>query len=224
MIVTSPEEAELAELCGADRVEFVRHLEVGGLSPDMGQVARAVERVDIPVNVMIRPRAGGFEYSPREMEEMRGLSLSAMEAGARGLVMGFTRGDQVDFKALAEALSWCPSMDFTFHRAIDQLSDPVAAAEVLKGFPGVTDVLTSGGGGPIEGNLDRIRRMVEVLDGVRVMAGGGIAEGNVRNVIDGTGVGWVHLGRSVRLGHRPEGRLDEGLLMRMMSIIRGWRG
>jgi copper homeostasis protein len=112
-------------------------------------------------------------------------------------------------------------MDFTFHRAIDQLPDPVAAAECLRGFPGVTDVLTSGGSGPIEGNLDRIRRMVEVLEGVRVMAGGGITEGNVRNVIDGTGVGWVHLGRSVRVGNSPEGRLGEGLLKRMMGLIRG---
>ncbi|MCX7827770.1 MAG: hypothetical protein N2315_00980 [Thermanaerothrix sp.] len=221
VIVTSPEEAELAERCGAHRVEFVRDLAAGGLSPDMEQVALAARRVGIPVNVMIRPRAGVFEYSPGEMDEMKRLSLSALEAGARGLVMGFTRDGGVDLKALEQALSWCPSLDFTFHRAIDQLPDPVSAAEALRDFPGVTDLLTSGGAGPIEGNLDRIRRMAEVLEGVRVMAGGGITQGNVRKVIDRTGVRWVHLGRSVRAGGSPDGPLDEGLLKRMIGLVRG---
>lgn len=221
VIVVSVQEAELAEECGANRVEFVEDLHVGGLTPNMGRLSHAARRVSIPINVMIRPRAGGFEYTSREMEEMRRSALSAQEAGARGLVMGFLREGRLDKGALEEALRWCPSMDFTFHRAIDEALDPLEVAGDLADFQGVTDLLTSGGPGPIEGNVDRIKRIRQMLKGVRVMAGGGITVGNVRSVIDATGVEYVHLGRSVRMDNSPFGLLDEERLRRMIRLVKG---
>lgn len=220
VIAVSPWEAELVEACGGDRVEFVLDLSCGGLTPSVPEVAAAVRGVSIPVNVMIRPRPGGFQYSPGEMDQMRRSAQAMAEVGARGLVMGFLKDGAVDLDALKSALTWCPGMDFTFHRAIDEASDPVEAARVACGA-GVTDLLTSGGPGPIEGNLDRLRRMVEAAGSVRVMAGGGITGENAPRVILHGGVPAVHLGRSVRRDNSPTEPIDAQLLRRMVDLIKG---
>ena len=52
-----------AERGGADRVELNSAIFLGGLTPSLGSIIEAKKRLNIPVMVMIRPRAGGFCYS-----------------------------------------------------------------------------------------------------------------------------------------------------------------
>ena len=48
---------------GADRVELNNNLFQGGLTPSLGTLEIAKERVSIPVMTMVRPRSGGFCYT-----------------------------------------------------------------------------------------------------------------------------------------------------------------
>lgn len=68
--VDSIDSAILAEKAGADRIELCSDLDSGGLTPSYGLIRIVLERLSIPVNVLIRPRVGDFNYSTEEFEVM----------------------------------------------------------------------------------------------------------------------------------------------------------
>ena len=84
--VSNPEEARLAELYGADRLELSVGLEIGGLTPSMAMFRAVRERVKLPVYVLLRPRGGGFAYSAREFAVMQEDAEAFLEEGTNGIV------------------------------------------------------------------------------------------------------------------------------------------
>jgi hypothetical protein len=64
-------------------LELCDNLVEGGTTPSAGMIALCVERVDIPVFVMIRPRGGDFLYSDIEFEVMRSDIAREVTAGHR---------------------------------------------------------------------------------------------------------------------------------------------
>ena len=86
--VSTPEEARLAEVYGADRLELSSGLEVGGLTPSFGLFREVRDRAQIPVYVLIRPRPGGFAYTGREFAVMRADAQMFLAEGADGIVFG----------------------------------------------------------------------------------------------------------------------------------------
>jgi copper homeostasis protein CutC len=57
VIVTTVDEAIEAEAGGADRLELVRALDVGGLTPEISIARGVLAAVRIPVRVMVREEA-----------------------------------------------------------------------------------------------------------------------------------------------------------------------
>ena len=82
------ESAIAAEAGGADRVELCDNLAVGGTTPSVGTIAEACRWLSIPVHVLIRPRAGDFVYTERELAVMRRDIEAAKALGAAGVVAG----------------------------------------------------------------------------------------------------------------------------------------
>ena len=80
----------------------------------------------------------------------------------------------------------------TFHRAIDSAENlPAALEETIAA--GASRVLTSGGAATAVEGADRIRALVDqARRRISVVAGGGIREHNVRDVISLTGAAEVH--------------------------------
>ena len=66
VIVSSVEDALEAEQGGAGRLEVVRSLEVGGLTPSLELVRQICQRVKIPLRVMLRC-AESHTPSPRSI-------------------------------------------------------------------------------------------------------------------------------------------------------------
>src|SRR5262245_50610790 len=95
--VSTVEQARRAVQQGAGRIELCDSLEVGGVTPDV-DVLRAVRAaIDVPVHVLIRPRAGDFVYSPTELDAMLSAVRQARNAGADAIVIGaLTREGRVD--------------------------------------------------------------------------------------------------------------------------------
>lgn len=61
-----------AERGGARRLELCGSIDAtGGVTPSYGLMKLVKSRVQIPVHVLIRPRAGDFVYSNLELEVMR---------------------------------------------------------------------------------------------------------------------------------------------------------
>ncbi len=217
--VDTLQSAIVAGRAGVGRVELCASLHDGGTTPSAGLIAAAKARIGIPLFVLIRPRGGNFVYSDGEIDVMRRDIAVACTEGADGIVIGALDGnDRIDDARTRALFESARGLPVTFHRAFDATSDLADALEVLIDA-GVSRVLTSGGGATALEGADRIARLVDQSGGrITVMAGGGIREHDVREIIARTGVAEIHArissvsrpptegaGRTVRLRKRlPE--------------------
>jgi copper homeostasis protein len=165
---------------GAQRVELCQALGSGGLTPSIGLVMAAVRAADEAglgdfVHVLVRPREGGFVYTPAEIEVMSGDILALEAAGAAGIVVGALRADRtIGMEALAQLRQAAGSLAVTFHRAVDATLDPVRAADELRDA-GVDRLLTSGGARASIDGAEKLAAMASNGDGsMEIMAGGGV--------------------------------------------------
>ena len=183
------EQAVLAEKKGADRIELCADLNAGGLTPDFQLVLKTSSFLNIPVMVMIRPRAGNFVYSDEEIRLMADQIHKAKEARAAGIVFGLltpeNRVDVENTKRLAKASVPLP---VTFHKAIDELDDPVEGIKALRHMVGIRRVLTSGGKSTaVEGN-HKIREMMEEAgEDLTIIVAGRVTSDNVLKIRELTG-------------------------------------
>jgi len=191
--VETLEAALAAGRAGADRIELCVNLDDGGTTPSTGLTAAIIDATKLPVFVLIRPRAGDFVYSDEEIDLMIREVETACIIGVAGIVTGALRSDHtidiVQTRALVEAAAGLP---VTFHRAFDSTIDTSDALEQLIDL-GVTRVLTSGGASTALEGADIIAALVDqARDRITVVAGGGIREHNVSDVIRRTGVREIH--------------------------------
>jgi copper homeostasis protein len=177
----------------ADRIELCVALSEGGLTPSIGLVEAAVAAAgSAEVHVLVRPRPGGFRYSPDEIALMRADVRHAVAAAATGVVVGALDGGEIDRAATAALVEAAGGAPVTFHRAFDQLAMPLAALDVLAEL-GVERVLTSGGPDAID--VAAVAALVEhsrTTAGPTIMACGGIRPQNVSAMLERTGVPAVH--------------------------------
>jgi copper homeostasis protein len=178
---------------GADRLELCADLDAGGTTPSRALVAEVLPRVSVPVLVMIRPRAGDFVYSRAEHERMTADVTAAVDSGAAGVVVGALHGDgRIDEEALRALIASARGRPLTFHRAIDDTPDSVAAIDILVSL-GVARVLSSGAAPTAIEGADVLAAMVaRAGDALQVVAGGGVRASNVREVVQRSQVREVH--------------------------------
>ncbi len=183
----------VAERAGAGRIELCANLHDGGTTPSAGLIGAAKATIAIPVFVLIRPRGGAFVYSRDDLEVMRRDVGVARGEGADGIVTGaLDANGQIDLSIIGELIETAAGLPVSFHRAFDVAPDLPRALEMLIGA-GVGRVLTSGGASTAIEGAETIARLVgQARDRITVMAGGGIRENNVREVIAATRVREVH--------------------------------
>lgn len=179
---------------GADRIELCSWRECGGVTPSIGAVAVACQRLAVPVHVLIRPRSGDFVYDLAEIEEMHRDIAAAREAGAAGVVLGVLSPDgTVDARSTARLLAEARPMSVTFHKAIDATPDLEDALETLIEL-GIDRVLTSGGATTAREGIDQLGRLVRLSAGrIAVLAGGSIARGDIPRLV-AAGLNEIHIG------------------------------
>jgi copper homeostasis protein len=199
-----------AERAGADRIELCDNLSDGGTTPGAGLIAVVPERTRLPVFVLIRPRAGDFVYSDDEFDAMiRDVELAG-RMGIAGIVTGVLTSDgRVDVERTRILVKAASALPVTFHRAIDSAVNlPVALEAVIEA--GASRVLTSGGAATALEGVDLIAELVDqARERITIIAGGGIREHNVRDVIARTGVREVH----ARL-------VDEGQMRGLVDVVK----
>jgi copper homeostasis protein len=191
--VDTLQSALVAERAGATRIELCASLSDGGTTPSAGLISGVMERVRIPVFVLIRPRGGGFVYSKDDIEVMQRDIEVARRGGAHGVVIGALDPDgRVDVASLRELVLAANGLPVTFHRAFDFTSNLSEALEQLI-EAGVSRVLTSGAAATALEGADAIRQLVDQARvRITVMAGGAVRENNVREIVARTGVTEIH--------------------------------
>ena len=177
--VGSYSEAVSAEKRGADRVELCDNLDVGGTTPSYGTIKTTVEKLKIPVFVMIRPRGGNFCYNKNEIEIMKKDIELCKALGVKGIVLGvLTKNDEIDYPLLKELIDLADPMEVTFHKAIDDLENPVLEIKKLAEI-GVKRILSSGTKAKALDGKEILNKMIaEANDDITVIVAGGVTTDN----------------------------------------------
>ncbi len=152
----------------------------------------AAAEVGVAVHTLIRPRAGDFEFSGCEIEQMIDDIHACREVGLAGVVIGAGTGGWLDETSLEALVDAARGLEVTLHRAFDLVDDKVLAIDIAADL-GIDRILTSGGAATAVAGADEIRRYVDHAGGrVSIMAGSGITADNVASIIERTGVRDVH--------------------------------
>lgn len=192
--VETYEEAILAEERGANRIELCSDLANDGLTPSLELMKKTISNLKIPVMVMIRPRAGNFIYSEEEIGEMKSEIDLAKKAGAAGIVFGLlTPDNKIDIKNTQILAEYASPLPVTFHKAIDELENPVEGVIELMKIKNVKRILTSGGAPTALEGQETIREMIQTAgDKITILVAGKVLDLNVEEIRKITGAKELH--------------------------------
>ena len=183
----SVESAIDAEKAGADRIELCDNYSEGGTTPSYASIEYAINKLKIPVNVIIRPRGGDFLYSDIEFEIVKQDITHCKNLGANGVVIGFLKADgNIDIEKTKEIVQLSKPMEITFHRAFDMCKNPLKALDELKEL-GITRILTSGAKNTAPEGDDLLEELVKNAgDQIIIMPGSGVNEHTIKELIQKT--------------------------------------
>ncbi|GGA94177.1 copper homeostasis protein CutC [Allosediminivita pacifica] len=236
--VDSAEGLKVAIAGGADRIELCSALALGGLTPSVGLMSHAA-RAPVPVLAMIRPRAGGFDWSRDEIAMMEAEIAAAAQAGLAGVVIGATRttgtGTLLDAPTLERLAIAAGDMDITLHRCIDVVDDPLAALDLAADL-GIRRVLSSGRATSAPEGTARLAEMMRhAASRLTVMPGAGINPVTLPCLLSALDPAEVHASASkpdpgpatlTHLGFHPEGarRTDAATVAELKRILSAQAG
>jgi copper homeostasis protein len=218
VIVQTVADACAAADGGADRLEVVRSIRDGGLTPSPLLVEAIAAATSLPLRVMIRENAG-YESSPGEWRVLQQAAADLASIGVDGLVAGFARGGELLLDDLSIVLDAAPGVPVTFHRAFDTLADPGGAVEVLARIQPIDRILTSGGDGTAGERCARLRELSARAAGrLVILAGGGVDEETFAAFVRDGCVREIHVGRAARDGIDPEGPVAAARVRRLRDL------
>jgi copper homeostasis protein len=208
VIVCSVDDALAAAEGGAGRLEIVRDLQLGGLTPDLATVRDIVSAVRIPVRAMVRETQVFEVTDAAQVERLFDAAAAFADAGVEGLVLGFLRNGMPDLNLTSSVIA-AASLPATFHRAFDEVLDPFVALDSLKTCVGVDRVLTSAGGGSWSDRAKLLARYAtRAAPEIAVLPGGEVDESALRELVRVDGVAEAHAGRAARRPPTHGGRVD----------------
>jgi len=180
---------------GAVRVELCDNLYAGGTTPSPGQITAARKLLHIKLYVLVRPRGGDFLYTDTEFETMLTDVKYCIEAGCDGIVIGILKADgSIDKERCTQLINLAKQAGIgtTFHRAFDMCANQFQALEEIIEM-GFERILTSGGNSTAMDGAEAIAALVKKADGrISIMAGSGISEANVADLVRATDLTEVH--------------------------------
>jgi len=181
--VESFEKALEAQNNGADRIELCENLSVGGTTPSYGTVKICLEKLNIPIFPMIRARGGNFVYSKDEIEIMKEDIKVFKNLGVKGVVLGcLTSDNKIDLELTKTLVNLAYPMEITFHKAIDEISNPLDYIEDLVNI-GIKRILTSGGKATALEGKDLINDMIKKSNGrLKIVVAGKVTKENLNEL------------------------------------------
>ena len=222
------EAARLVSKQPITRIETCIALEQGGLTPSKAMVSWINNTFDLEQHALIRVRAGGFVYNYDELLVMRDQILELKGSGLSGFVVGaLTKDFKLNLEALETWKRTAPSVDFTFHRAFDQVEDWKTAIDQLVKM-GFKRILTSGSSQSVAQGINRLKELVSYANGrIEIMAGGGVKEELIPELKD-AGVHAIHFSGTSQVIVEPGTAFEETLLLpdenKLTAILAAIRG
>ncbi|MAS33367.1 MAG: hypothetical protein CL610_05135 [Anaerolineaceae bacterium] len=158
--VTSLDDALQAQQGGADSIEISEDLSVGGLTPTFDLVRQIREAMTIQVNVIVRPHAHSFNYTPTDIDTILADTATLVQHQVDGIVFGaLTPERHLDVELIKRVAQAAQHVPITIHRALDECANPEDALEALIGV--APRVLTSGPASTAWEGRDGLKRWIE---------------------------------------------------------------
>lgn len=220
VIACSLVDALEAEQGGANRIELITRFDVGGLTPSLGLVRDVLQYVKIPVRVMLRESE---DFNVTDEAEQQRLCETAKKLALLpidGIVCGFLKGDAIDHDLLRRVLESAAPLRVTFHRAFEELSDPLGAIRELKQYPNIDTILTSGGKGSETEKIACLgvcERFAQPE--IDILAGGGMTADMIQKLRLHTHLTNYHLGTFVREPQTISGQVSAERVRNILQLI-----
>jgi copper homeostasis protein len=229
VIVCDVQDAIAAEHGGANRLEIISHYEVGGLTPSFDLVREITSTVKIPARVMLRESEPFVVTDEGEIERVRDAARAFAQLPIDGFVLGFLKkapgrmppdAVQIDHDLVALVLACAPKLKATFHRAFEELPDPIAAIGELKRHPQIDCVLSRGYGERWEAELDRFVQWERAArPEIRMLLGGGVDQDAVKIFCKDSTIRAFHIGRAARQEEKIYGEVLAERVKELAELI-----
>ena len=164
----------------------------------------------IPLRVMLRETEPFEVHDEGEKQRLCESARAFAGIGVDGLVLGFLKNGwpnkYIDHELVARVLACAPSLKATFHRAFEELNDPLRAIAELKRHPQIDRILTSGGGDAWQDKAGRFAAWQQAAQPeIKMLVGGGTDAEAIEVLKLATGIREFHVGRAVREEERIDG-------------------
>ena len=168
-----------AQSAGADRIELCQEYLIGGVTPSQTFTHESIQNSRIPINILIRPRGGDFNFTDEEFDIMIESIYNFKNYNVNGFVVGFLNDkNKLDSNRLAEFRNITKGYELIFHRAFDYLNNQDESLELLieNNFD---RILCSGSTSDSEQGLEKLIHLKNAAGNkISIMPGGGV---NLKN-------------------------------------------
>jgi len=183
--VDSVTNAIRAEQNGADRLELCADLHLDGLTPPLALLQAVQTAVNIPVKVMIRPRAGDFTYDDSEKVLIRQDIDMCKALGINDFVYGSLKEGRLDIEDIKAFHTYAQPRSLTIHKAIDYseaiIGDVMQLVKWSRQLPQDSlSILSSGGEATAENGIATLVRMLSLTQNkVELIVAGKVTKSNL---------------------------------------------
>jgi copper homeostasis protein len=185
VVLESIEELNEVNLPTIKSVELCAGLQLGGITPSYATTAYFCEHAVPEVHVMIRPRAGGFNYNEYEFKLMVEDIKFFAKLGVTGVVFGLLDENFKIEKEHTKRLYFAAKelgLQTTFHRAFDFTIDTECAIQFLV-ETGFDRLLTAGSKKTVDFGKEKLKKWSDNYGNeIQIIAGGGITFDNARQL------------------------------------------
>ena len=207
------DDLEIAAKNKVSRIELCINKNYGGITPPYNHIIDAIS-LGVMIHPIIRPRAGNFIYTSKEINSIINDVRFCRENNCSGVVLGvLDSNNEVDISNCKKIIKESGDMSLTFHRAFDETIKPYESMEKIIDL-GFDRILTSGQEEKATDGVSLINKLVKQSKGrISIMPGSGIRASNVDLFLENNGISEIHSSCYIN------GSFSEKELVRMINKV-----
>ena len=207
------DDLEIAAKNKVSRIELCINKNYGGITPPYHHIIDAIS-LGVNIHTIIRPRAGNFIYTSKEINSIINDVRFCRENNCSGVVLGvLDSNNEVDISNCKKIIKESGDMSLTFHRAFDETIKPYESMEKIIDL-GFDRILTSGQEEKASDGVSLINKLVKQSKGrISIMPGSGIRASNVDLFLENNGISEIHSSCYIN------GSFSEKELVRMINKV-----
>ena len=207
------DDLEIAAKNKVSRIELCINKNYGGITPPYNHIIDAIS-LGVKIHPIIRPRAGNFIYTAKEINSIINDVRFCRENNCSGVVLGILdSNNEVDISNCKKIIKESGDMSLTFHRAFDETIKPYESMEKIIDL-GFDRILTSGQEEKATDGVSLINKLVKQSKGrISIMPGSGIRASNVDLFLENNGISEIHSSCYIN------GSFSEKELVRMINKV-----